>query len=248
MTSSAECAENAEAGTQNTPLSGTIPGRAFSSPFRALVWREWRASRWLLLLTATGPTVACLLGERGFPGDPLGRAIFPAYFAAAIFALFGLGLGAGLFASETADGAAHFREERPIARSVVWNAKLLMPLCALLVGLALYCIVSAWLSPYETFLTVKLDIPMSVSAVVFLMFAAATFFSVLLDRPITAFGAGGALAIALVVAQGLLFEKALLRLEWLDDYRTAFFAVLFLVESVLILLLSRLIFVRWTRD
>jgi len=249
MTSSAECAENAEARMKNTPSSPTIPGRAFSSPFCALLWREWRASRWSLLLAATAPAAAYRL-ENWYFSSVLHRNNFT-YVAPGVFALFALGLGAGLFASETAGGTAHFREERPVERSAVWNAKLLMPLCALLVGVVLYCIASAWLFPNEAWLTEqmsKLDIPMIASAAVLFMFASATLCSVLLDRSITAFGAGGALAAALAVGQTLLLEKAVPGVEWLSRYPTAILAIPLFVEGVLVLLLSRLVFIRWTRD
>ena len=147
MTSSAECAQNTEAEMQNTPSSSTIPGRAFSSPFRALLWREWRVSRWLLVLTATAPAIA-YLAEARLRSVVLHQGSF-SVFAPGILTLLTLGLGAGLFASETADGTAHFREERPVGRSVVWNAKLFMPLSALIVGIALYCTVLFWPIPDE---------------------------------------------------------------------------------------------------
>ncbi len=216
--------------------------KAFRSPFAALVWKEWRESWWLLILTFVWPAASYSTASycTGVKSAWDGLAVV----GILLLALF---LGSGLFAGERAQGTSGFLAERALGRNTIWNAKVLMPLLTLAAALILYGIVSCLLLPTPGYAARGLDIFMTLAAA-FLMFASALLCSVLLDRPVTAWAAGGVLSFALFVGQGALIEHFM----GLDSGRLneqwALFLSLLVLEAIGLLWLSRVAYVRWMHD
>ena len=157
-------------------------------------------------------------------------------------------LGARLFASETAQGTAAFQNERPVERKVIWKAKLLLPLCSLLGAIGLFAVVTLWLALPDGLRDMpisKINVPAIVLAVVLLQFSSCTLCSVLLDRAITAWAAGGVLCIGIMGCHAILFHLTGWEPLGTGPYPLIRFGTFLCVESVLLLLLSRAIYVRW---
>ncbi len=154
-----------------------------SSPFRAILWKEWRESWWLLALLLLAPIAAPLFHLRVI------------WLVQGVLAAL---LGARCFAAESADGTAFFQSERPLTRQRLWTAHIVLPLCAVTASFLLRVVVE---------LSTR-DLPASIPAIqltaggcaLALLFASTLFAGAILDRPVTAFAAG----IVLVVLEGFL--------------------------------------------
>lgn len=214
------------------------------SPFRALLWKEWRESWWLLVATAMAPAAAHVAAHAlGYYGD--NRAVWP--FLVAVFAFLAFTLGGRLFASEAARGSAVFQHERPVERKIIWNAKLLLPLGALLSSAALMVIAaSLWVPPgglmHPRFSTI--DTSLFMFALGFIAFSSCTLSSGLLDRPITAFAAGAVLWTGLGLAHVFLFDHAGWDPVGRGPHPFLGLTIALCIESLLILLLSRFLYTR----
>ncbi|MGO8705216.1 MAG: ABC transporter permease subunit [Candidatus Brocadiia bacterium] len=216
----------------------------FRSPFAALVWKEWRESWWLLGLTVIGPTalyLGCVVLEAN--GWVTGTTMvgLPAF---ALW-LLALCLGAGLFASESAQGTSAFQEERPVSRRTIWNAKLLMPILALAAGEILLFMASGEVYVPAAWRNRLHIVPLMFLVMGFLCFASCVFCSVMLSRPVSAWAAGGVLwLVSALLLQALfarLFQLGISRPQsapWL-----LWLSVLTL-EAIGLLWLSRVLYVR----
>jgi ABC-type transport system involved in multi-copper enzyme maturation permease subunit len=225
-----------------------MSGGSFRSPFAALVWKEWRASWWLLVLMAIGPT-ALYLGCAALEANGWVTQTTMVGLPAFALWLLALCLGAGLFATESAQGTSAFQEERPVSRGTIWNAKLLMPILALAAGEILFFVAAgevyvpaAWRYRLHTVLFMFLVMG-------FLCFASCVFCSVMLSRPVSAWAGGGVLwlasALLLQAVFDRLFQSGISREE--SDPWLLWLSVLTL-EAIGLLWLSRVAYVRWTHD
>jgi len=234
----------------------------FATPFRALLWKEWRES-WGLLLSAFAPVVLYsseqLLLEFGNPnyrwipvGDLYGMLPMTIAFVSA------LSLGARLFSSERANGTDRFQAERSVTRATIWNAKLFLPALALITGTILLWVAFVWIwpGPYDSDNLwggeplFGPEILYMFFAPILLAFTSALFCSVFLDRPVTAWAGGAVVSI-------FLWLGPLLPLQWLGVargkpgytfYMVLLFTFLLVVEPVCLLWLSRVAYVRWLRE
>jgi hypothetical protein len=213
---------------------------SFRSPFAALVWKEWRESWWLLILVILGPTAWTIVARNFFSPD--GKIL-------ALLLLCGLplGLAAGLFARERIRGTDAFQNERPIERGAGWNAKLFLPLLAVVSGAIPFGLACPSLWPVSDAPVDALVFTALAAIVWFLFFAFGTLCSVLLDRPLTAGAAGAVLGIMTLGGQCGLFAYLVDKGEAPDEWYWLL-ALCLLAEVILVLWLSRIMYVRWTRD
>ena len=230
------------------------------SPVLALLWKEWRESWWLLLAALVVPALTLVIWRIG-RCNAEGLLFFPPIVVALL-------CGSRTFAAELARGTANFQNERPAEQALVWKVKVLLPAGALIVGLLLFTAVA--LAPgvrpilVNQFAACLFDcffICLLPGLAVLVGFAVATLASVLLDRPITA------LATAFVVCFGLGFGQIATVseiLEALDEARPGLaaefelfldsapglclIAAVLLVEFLIPLALSRVVFIHWRRD
>ena len=219
-----------------------MSGRSFRSPFAALVWKEWRESWWLLVLTLVWPAASystasfCTLTTSVWDESAIIGLI-----------LLALSLGAGLFAGERAKGTSAFIAERAVRRSMIWHAKIIMPVLTLAAAVILYGIVSCCLLPIPRYKGISPDMCI-MPLLAFLMFAWAVLCSALLDRTVTAWAAGGVLSLVTLIGQGGLFDHFMgldaerFNLQW------SLFLCLVVIESIGLLWLSRVAYVRWMHD
>jgi hypothetical protein len=221
---------------------------SFRSPFAALVWKEWRESWWLLILMVIAPaawTMVARLSCESHSWLPFGLVI-------AAFCAYGLALSlaAGLFASERARGTEAFQHERPVSRGTIWNAKLFLPMLALLSGAILFGIITFWLWPLDVWGPLGMILPWLILLVTwFLSFVSAVLCSVLLDRPLTAGAAGGVLAVASFLGLAGLFDLFNLTDSTLTQHNCLLLILcLLVVEAFGLLWLSRVAYVRWKHD
>ena len=210
------------------------------TPFHAMLWKEWRESWWLLIPTLLTPSVVVAL----FLSDnaPLRIwALVPMLF----FCLLPGILGARLFASETAHGTAFFQLERPVERRLIWKARVLMPLIAIGVGLAV---------PLGLFIKFGLWRAMAgigyVPGLMLLIFGASLLCSILLDRPATALAAGGVVTFAAVMACGMpveLLRERGVKIDFWDAAVTRGFTSATVVGTGFLVIAIGLLFLgRWT--
>jgi len=217
--------------------------KQWHSPFRALLWKEWRES-WPLLFAVAVGIIALGHGVRvrGRPETGLGL-VFAAFLCG--------GMGARLFALESAFGTAHFLNERPARKGLVWAAKILLPAAALVVGLTGAATILLF-SPVERLVWERLlvtpEILLGLASLAGL-FSTCVFCSVLLDRQVTALAAGLVLLFLLgAAAGGILYLVALLIPDPSNVAACRIMAGLLTAEAVTLLFLSRLIYIRWHRD
>ena len=208
-----------------------------SKPFRAILWKEWRESWGLLLLAVIAPCT----GHIAMPENPTQEWIFVT--PAIVF--IALCMGARLFAGEYARGTAHFRDECPAGRGLVWAATVTLPIAALLLGVlakAVFglCISLGLVPPHKGLFLVQ------ILAEGLLAFAIGAFLSVIMDRPIIAVGAGGVICTAgVVLLAALTFHGIVTKSP--PESVWALAAVCYAL-AIYLLYLSRKIFVRWRRD
>ena len=216
------------------------------SPFRALLWKEWRESWWLLVLVIA-VAVACSVIRFTSPGKT--PIVLVQLLSVGVVAL-----GARLFSSETARGTAVFQGERPVSKGAIWNAKVLLPLCVIIAGTALFVLVDSSCgfphakprSASEIRLVALFARPATrafyVLAVGTMAFACSTICGVLLDRPITALAAGFISAFGVGLCNVALFVA----LGWKDPglLHQALISAIIFAEALILLLLSRIIYTR----
>ena len=111
------------------------------NPFIALLWKEWRQGRAvMLLLWALAIPVGHLVGGRVQPQDHPAKWVLP---GVAFLCLCGAMVGARLFASEGEEGTIRFLARQPVEPGMVWSTKLL-------VGVVFLCVLYAlwwWTGP-----------------------------------------------------------------------------------------------------
>jgi hypothetical protein len=222
---------------------------SFRSPFAALLWKEWRESWWLLILMVVGPTALYIAGAALCASGVISDNTMISLPAFALWALASF-LGAGLFAGEHAKGTCAFQLERPVARSAIWKAKLLLPAVALATGELLFFVVTdcvypplGWRWRPDTI------VPFMFLVTGFLYFASAVLCSVMLQRPVTAWAAGGVLFFVTAVFVGGVFDhfdggvsQTEISLNWI------LYLCTLTVEAVGMVWLSRVVYVRWKHD
>ncbi len=223
---------------QNLETMAKVPSR-WRSPFRALVWKEWRESWWLLVLTAAAPAAWCLIPGAWRPETVL-------VILGAIVVLAGFLLGARLFASETARGTAIFQGERPVQGERIWLAKILLPLCALAGGIILLVLMLQGSPSMHALYMKEMGVSGLLLASGMMAFAASSLCSVLLDRPITAMAAGFAFSFALAMGHSFLFHA----INWPKESPGHLYLLsgILCLEAVVLLLLSRFIYIRWPHE
>ena len=207
------------------------------TPFLAILWKEWRESWGLLLLAVIAPCT----GHIAMAETPRQSWMFvtPAIIFVALC------MGARLFAGEFARGTAHFRDERPAGRGVVWAATIALPICALVLGALSkvafgVCISVGFMPPHEGLFIAQ------ILAEGLLAFSIGAFLSVIMDRPVIAVGAGGVICTAgVVLLAALTFHGVVTRAAPTSIWA---FTVLCYAIAIFILHLSRRIFIRWRRD
>jgi len=94
----------------------------------AILWKEWRKCRGLVLAVVLAPVIAGLS-----PALDLRRVGDAMQF---LIVLGGIAFGAQLFAAETASGTARFEERQPFSPGKLWMAKITLPLSAMALGAA----------------------------------------------------------------------------------------------------------------
>jgi hypothetical protein len=213
------------------------------TPFRAMLWKEWRESWWLLIPTLVGPGILVAVICSDSAAWKL-WAVIPLLFFCLLPGL----LGARLFAAETARGTAFFQLERPVHRALIWKVRVLMPLIFIGVGVVAPLILFARYSLWQS-----MDGIACLPGLMLLIFSATMLCSILMDRPVTALAAGGVVAFAGVLLCGmpveLLWEQGI-RTHFLDGYTTSGFTYSaligmgLLVVGVLLLILGRWTYVR----
>jgi hypothetical protein len=172
-------------------MSKTSPNTP--SPLRALLWKEWHESAWLLALTVSGPGVCYWVLAR------LQMDVLPPTFCLIGFAWL---LGARLFASERARGTGRFLAERPAERVAVWDGKMILPTSALILGI----LVAHTIDWYLCGIIMDMERARIICAILG-VFGCAILCSACLDSTITAISATLALIFAL-----LLLEETVLSL------------------------------------
>ena len=234
------------------PVTARMNTDQWHSPFRALLWKEWRESWWLLGLAVCFPALALPVAE-----SVLGDFELFLWFVPPVCAVL---LGARAVASETARGTIHFLGERPVTKAALWTAKTVLPLAALITGSVAFAIPAV-----SAMREVCGDDAAFVLAVFFMgtlsSFALAMLCSVLVDRPITALAAACVLCFVSALTQHAVITYSMRALQerWpaaaarIDAFMHSAggFCVLLavlLVEFLVPLLLSRWIFIRWRRD
>lgn len=170
------------------------------TPFRAMLWKEWRESWWMLLLTIFAPPALIWLmrDHRLVEALPVGLLIFPA------------ALGARLFAADAARGTALFQDERPVARKEVFKVRLILPCVALVAGLVLTG--SALIRTSEHPADARMAGLLAIGTTV-VCFTSSVLCSIILDRPATALAAGGVTTVAVMLALGF---AVYFPLKWLS--------------------------------
>lgn len=224
---------------------GAPRAQRFASPFRAMLWKEWRESWWLLALTVIVPAAWQAIGMR----EVLSLGRFIGRFQAADFLipqtlLAGL-LGARLFAPERANGTADFQDDRPARREWVWRVRLLLPAIAIVAG---YVAGAALVAPEHTrfAMFIVTEEWLSTGGAVLLAFSSGVLASVICENAVTAIAGAGAL---FAVAEGvwLVAMTRLIGKMWLTWWPIlAIAAILVAVECAAYLYLSLVVYRRRT--
>ena len=209
------------------------------SPFRAWLWKEWRESWELLALTALLPlALVMLLGHR-WESMAIAMAI--------VLSLAMMTLGARLFAAERAMGTETFRDERPVARGLIWAAKVLPPLSAMAMAWAAYlvCALShGALTGCLERIPGSLLNPVAQPLLWAVAFSIGALCSVVMDRTIAAVAAGYVLLVV------VLLPTLAVSLGWLGFNTTCEWPIslILLVEAAVLLGVGRWVFIKWRRD
>jgi hypothetical protein len=220
---------------------------------KALIWKEWREQRSLVLaglgLAAMLPLVA-LAGEAAFSGAPRLRGVaevLPVIFAIFLWPLAALASGANAFAGERGGAAAGFLLSRPVRRPLVWMTKVSLAALATALVIAGSLIVALGvrglavgaatmggsLRTFDQMLDAQARAVFG-PAPLLLVFAAAIHFSTRRSRPLTA-TISGLLASLLLIS----LIAAAWSLTGLDeDVREIWFALEISVAATLLLIAS----------
>lgn len=226
---------------------------------RALVWKEWREQRSLLLSGLLLAAVLPLLVMSG--ATAMSIAVDPSTLAGALPAillfllcpLFCAAAGASTIAGEIGEGTLGFLLSRPASRSLVWTVKvglagavcLLMAAGALLLSW-LYGALSG-LETVEPYIrTISRTSPEGLytlvagAAAAFLLFCCSVFFSGVIGRPMAAAAAALAAWIALLAALVVLWS----RLDLVPRLEPEWFAGEMFLAGLLVLASSLYLFAR----
>jgi len=204
---------------------------------RALLWKEWREQRPLvltgLLVTALMPLflIAGLsaFSSRGVNLPDLAEAL-PGLYVLLLWPLFAVAAGAGTVATEIGDGTLGFLLSRPVSRLRVWLVKVgmaaaaftLVVLCSGLVSWILHVVASggdAGSTPGTWDIANLSLVGLSLAGAVLVMFSTAVFFSTVLSRAMTAAAAGLVAALTLLAGIFLVWSRMdlvpLLEPQWI---------------------------------
>jgi ABC-type transport system involved in multi-copper enzyme maturation permease subunit/Tol biopolymer transport system component len=232
------------------------------SPTRALLWKEWREQRPIVV---TGLVLSLLMPfflmagastmKREIDFNALAN-VMPLFLALAMWPLLAAACGAATISSEIGDGTIGFLLSRPASRRRVWLVKVAVAVLALLAVIvgslgvaALFDAVAPGDSSESVMEQVMLvqDYGMGEAfGVVFLtgglllLFAAAVFFSTFLSRAMTAAAAGVVSALGIISLIFVVWS----RFDLMPRFEPGLVAIELGTATVLILLASLYVFAR----
>ena len=232
------------------------------SPTRALLWKEWREQRPIVV---TGLVLSLLMPfflmagastmKREIDYNALAN-VMPLFLALAMWPLLAAACGAATISSEIGDGTIGFLLSRPASRRRVWLVKVAMAVLALLAIVAGSLVVAALFDaivPGDTPGSVMEQVGLGQDygivetfGVVFLagglllLFATAVFFSTFLSRAMTAAAAGVVSALGIISLVFVVWS----RFDLMPRLEPGLVAVEFGTASLLILLASLYVFAR----
>lgn len=232
------------------------------SPTRALLWKEWREQRPIVI---TGLVLAAMMPffliagastmKRELDLHALANTM-PLILAVVMWPLLAAACGAATISSEIGDGTIGFLLSRPASRRRVWLVKVAMAALALVViiagSLAVVALFDA-IAPGDAPESVmqQLDLVQGYDGTqtfamvcltggVMLLFASAVFFSTFLSRAMTAAAAGVVTSLAIVSLIFVVWS----RFDLIPRFEPGLVAVELGAAAVLILLASLYVFAR----
>jgi ABC-type transport system involved in multi-copper enzyme maturation permease subunit len=181
---------------------------------RALVWKEWREQRalvltGLLLAVALPPFLLAGMALMGRRVDLAGLAqVLPAVYGMLLWPLFAAAAGAGTIAAEVGNGTLGFLLSRPASRARIWTVKTAIALLStaviavgtLGVAAAFRAFVGSAGSGSGGGIAGAPGVLVLLAAVSVVFFSVAAFLSTLLERTMTAAAGGVAASLAIVAA------------------------------------------------
>ena len=233
------------------------------SPTRALLWKEWREQRPIVI---TGLALSALMPffliagastmKREIDFNALATTM-PLFLATAVWPLLAAACGAATISSEIGDGTIGFLLSRPTSRRRIWFTKVAMALAALLaiivgsIGVAMLFEAIVPGQPTEPVLRSLLlmgrDFDVSETfAIVFLigslalLFASAIFFSTFLSRSMTAAAAGVVTSLGVISVVFVVWS----RFDLIPRFEPGLIAVELGAAALLILMASLYVFSR----
>ena len=220
---------------------------------RALIWKEWREQRSVML---AGIGIAAVLPFFMMAGLSVDRqnttfgdvleALLIALLAF-VWPLFAAAAGAITIATESGEGTLRFLLSRPVSRSKVWAIKVSSAAGAV-AAVAVFSLVVIWVvnrlatidasawsfSSIMRSLSPTFFDPMTLVSMTVLLFACSVLFSSLLNRPLTAAAAG--LASALILLSFILVTWS--RLSLLPRLEPQWLAMEVTLVSIFVLMIS----------
>jgi len=227
---------------------------------KALVWKEWREQRPLLLsgllLAALWPLfMAAFKYSSSAPLDLASVAeALPIAYALVLWPLFTVAAGASTIANEIGDRTLEYLLSRPVSRVRVWGVKLAVGATSALTivagSLGIVLVVRALAlgpggatTPFDD-LTYSLEggafALITVEGAIFLLFSFAAFFSSFLPRAMTAAAAGTGASIAVFALVSVIWS----RLDLVPRVEPQWMALEITVIGAIVLLASLFVFSR----
>ncbi len=233
-----------------------------SSPVKALVWKEWREQRPLViagLLLAAAMPLFLIAGaatlQRSVDLATLADAM-PLFLAGLLWPFLTAACGAGTISGEIGDGTIGFLLSRPASRGQIWLVKVAVAGLALLLVVVGSLAVAALfqqlargqgsddvirsLSYLDHNSVVGAFTVISIAGSLFLLFALAVFFSTFLSRALTAAAAGLAAALAVISTVFLIWS----RLDLMPRFEPELMAVELGAAGLLVMTSSLYLFTR----
>lgn len=203
---------------------------------RALLWKEWRAQRSLVLAALALATVLpAFLMAGAMAGAPnarlheVSRILIPLH-AMLVWPLFAAATAGSSLAGDMGDGTMKFLLSRPVSRARVWLVKVgvaLAAFVAVVVGTTLLSVVFLWLSAANSEVfwnTLRTDFGDSlepevlIAAIPFVfLFGCSVYCSTFMKRPMMAALGGFAVAAAMAGTIGLVWWALSPSSEWLGQ-------------------------------
>jgi len=200
---------------------------------RALVWKEWREQRavvlaGLLLAVALPPFLLAGMSLMGSRVDIIGLAqALPMVYAGLLWPLLAAAAGAGTVASEVGNGTLGFLLSRPASRARIWWVKTATALMSIVVvaagtlgiAAAFRALVGSGGRSAGGGIAEEPGLLVLLAAISVVFFSVAAFLSTVLERAMTAAAGGVAVSLAIVAAIGGIWARLdlvpTLEAEWL---------------------------------